>query len=97
METQKEAYGFKKEFDYEGRHYSVHVVPFIVSNEEDKKMYNLKEGQFLVHLTDEDSSKSFSVFYGDDQPIWQSNVSKIILDDDFLIEKIGFLIDDYYA
>ena len=97
MNTQIEAYGFEKEFDYDDSHYSMHVIPFISANEEDRKQYNLKEGQFLVHLFDGNSSKSFAVFYGDEQPIWESNVSKIVLDDDYLIEKIGFLIDNYFA
>ena len=97
MEMQEEAYGFKKEFDYEGIHYSMHVVPFIMATEEDRKAYFLQEGQFLVHLSNGYSVASFAVFYSDDEPVWESNVSKIILDDEFLVERIGFLIDDYYA
>lgn len=65
-----------------------------IANEEDRKKYSLKEGQFLIHLFDGQSFRSFSVFYGTEQPVWESNVSKIVLDDDDLIEKMGFLIDD---
>jgi hypothetical protein len=97
MKTQADAYGFRKEFDYDGVHYSVHVIPFMMANEKDRGMYNLEEGQFLVHLFDGNAFQSFSVFYGSEQPVWESNVSKIVLDDKDLIEKIGFLIDDYYA
>jgi hypothetical protein len=97
MKAQSEAYGFRKEFDYDGIHYSLHVIPFMNANEEDRRMHNLEEGQFLVHLFDGRLFKSFSVFYGDEQPVWESNASKIILDDKDLIEKIGFLIDDYFA
>jgi hypothetical protein len=97
METQTGEYGFKKEFDYEETHYSIHVIPFIIATEDDKKQYNLEEGQFLVHLFDGVSFKSFSVFYGSEQPAWESSVSQLLLGDKDLIERIGFLIDDYYA
>ena len=96
METQKEAYGFKKEFDYERTHYSMHVIPFLIANDEDKKQYHLQEGQFLIHLFDGSSFQSFSVFYNDNLE-WDANVSKIVIDDKFLVERIGFLIDDFYA
>lgn len=96
METQKETYGFKKEFEYEGKHYSMHVISFLVANDENKKKYNLQDGQFLVHLFDGASFHSFSVFYNDKLE-WDANVSRLVIDDKFLIERIGFLIDDYYA
>lgn len=96
MEVESNAYGFKKHFEYEGAQYSIHVIPFIIANDHDKKMYNLQEGQFLIHLFDRSSFRSFSVFYND-QLEWDANVSKLALDDKDLIERIGFLIDDYYA
>ena len=96
MEVESNAYGFKKHFEYEGVQYSIHVIPFIIVNDHDKKMYNLQEGQFLIHLFDGSSFRSFSVFYNH-QLEWDANVSKLALDDKDLIERIGFLIDDYYA
>ena len=96
MEMQKETYGFKKEFDYLGTHYSMHVIPFITARDNDKNTYHLEEGQFLIHLFDGLSFQTFSVFYNE-RLEWDTNVSKLILDDKLLIERIGFLIDDYYA
>jgi hypothetical protein len=97
MAALSETYGFKKEFEYKGRQYHLQVVPFIIATDDDKRKFNLQEGHFLVHLFDGDSFKSFSVFYSDEQPVWESNVSTVLLDDKDLIERIGFLIDDYYA
>jgi hypothetical protein len=96
MEMQRESYGFKKDFAYEGTHFSIHVIPYIIANETDKMNFHLAEGEFLVHLFDEASFKSFSVFYNEKLE-WDSDVSKLVLDDNDLIETIGFLIDDYYA
>jgi hypothetical protein len=96
MEVESNAYGFKKHFEYKGMPYSIHVVPFIIASDQDRKMYNLEEGQFLIHLFDGNSFQSFCVFYND-QLEWDANVSTLVLDDKDLIEKIGFLIDDYYA
>lgn len=96
MEMKAGAYGFAKEFVYQGRNYSVHVIPFIVACDEDKYAFHLSEGEFLVHLDDGNRALSFSVFYND-QLEWDSNVSKIVMDDRDLVERIGFLIDDYFA
>ena len=96
MEVQIESYGFRKEFEHGDTHYSVHVIPFIIASENDKKDFHLSEGEFLVHFSDGNSTLSFAVFYNDKLE-WDSNVSKIVLDDKNLIEKIGFAIDDYFA
>jgi hypothetical protein len=96
MEVQSESYGFKKEFDYMETHFSMQVISYLIAKEKDKTDFHLAEGAFLVHLSDGDSTHSFVVFYNDKLE-WDSNVSKLVLDDKDLIEKIGFLIDDYFA
>jgi hypothetical protein len=93
---QEISHRFTKEFQYDGLSYLIDVVPYLYANEMEKKEYFLGEGQFLVHLFNGDSSYSFSVFYND-RLEWDSNVSKLVLDDKNLIERIGFLIDDYFA
>jgi hypothetical protein len=87
---------FKKSFTYNGINYQINVIPFNNANETEKKEYHLSEGEFLVHLYDGDRHLYFSVYYNDKLE-WDSNVSKLVLDDKNLIERIGFLIDDYYA
>ena len=96
MEVQSNQYGFRKDFIYEGASLSIHVIPFLIATEKDRKAYHLKDGDFLVHLFEPTSFKSFSVFINDKLE-WDSNVSKLILDDKDLIERIGFLIDNYYS
>ena len=93
---QELSHRFTKEFQYEGISYRIDVVPYFYANDTEKKKYFLEEGEFLVHLSDGDCCHSFSVFYNDKLE-WDSTVSKIVLDDKDLIERIGFLIDDYYA
>jgi hypothetical protein len=96
MGAQTESSGFKKDFDYKGIPFSMQVIPYLLASEIDRKTYHLAEGQFLVHLFDGSSFNTFSVYYNDNHE-WDANVSKLILDDKDLIERIGFLIDDYYA
>ena len=88
--------GFRKQFDYLSRTYTIDVIPYILASQADKTTYHLGEGDFLIHLFDGSSFKTFSVFINTSLE-WDSNVSKLILDDKDLIERIGFLIDDYYA
>lgn len=96
MQVQAQSYGFKKDFDYEGIRLSIHVIPYLEASEADKQNYHLEEGEFLVHLFVDSSFKTFSVFYNGKLE-WDSNASRLVLDDKDLIERIGFLIDDYYA
>ena len=87
--------GFKKEFTYNGTLYIIDVKPYVATNEEERKQFNLQEGYFLVHLFDQRSITSLILFI-DDSLQWNTN-SQLIIDDEDLLEKIGFLIDDHYA
>jgi hypothetical protein len=87
---------FQKNFIWNNESYGIDVIPFHQASENDKTIYLLVEGSFLVTLTHRSSKNTFSVFINDNLE-WDSNVSKIILDDKNLIEKIGHSIDDYYA
>lgn len=81
---------------YNGSLLTIHIIPFLIASEKDRNDYHLSDGEFLVHLFDGASIQSFSVFINNKLE-WDSNVSKLMLDDKDLIERIGFLIDDYYA
>jgi hypothetical protein len=95
MEDTVKTYGFKQSFYYNGSFHSMHVIPFWQATDSDKQTYHLVEGEFLVHLFDAALFKTFSVFYNDKLE-WDSKIPRIVLDDKNLIEKVGFLIDDYY-
>jgi hypothetical protein len=95
MEGTEKTYGFKEDFYYKGSFHSIHVIPFWQAIESDKQTYHLVEGEFLVHLFDGASFKTFSVFYNNKLE-WDSKIPRIVLDDKNLIEKIGFLIDDHH-
>lgn len=92
----KDSYGFSRSLQHQNVSYTVQIIPYSLATESDIKSYHLSDGEFLVHLQNSDDRRSFVVYYNE-RLEWDSNVSKLVMDDKDLVEKIGFLIDDYFA
>jgi hypothetical protein len=84
--------GFIDHFDADDVTYMVHIKHFFILDEEERKMYNVQEGQFLVHMFSNDGCKSFKLFL-DDQLYWVTDSDESFIEREF-VEIIGSIIDE---
>ena len=87
--------GFHTEFAYEGRRYIADIKYPYPLNENEKALYKVEDGEFLVHLLDDVGSRSFKVFIND-QHEWATDSPSLLIERE-LVQLIGTLIDSKLA
>ena len=83
---------FIDHFDADGVSYMIDVKHFNALLIEQQQQYDVKDGQFLVHLFSPSGCRSFKVFLNEDL-YWTTNAQEEFVDREF-IEVIGSIIDE---
>ena len=102
MDTDDEEKGFHVEFKYEGRQYAAEIKYPYPLNEEERKLYKVEDGEFLVHLLDEVGSRTFKIYVGnllfsEEWPHeWLTDSPSLLIEWE-LVQVIGNLIDSKLA
>ena len=84
--------GFIEHFDADDVSYMVQIKHYYALNEEERNLYCVTDGQFLVHMFSTDGCKSFKVFL-DDELFWITDAHESIVQREF-VEIIGSIIDE---
>jgi hypothetical protein len=88
----KEYNGFTDHFVADGYKYMIHVKHFYGLTVEERALYKVEDGQFLVHMFGINGYKSFKVFL-DDGLNWVTDASEFLIDKES-VEIIGSIIDE---
>lgn len=84
--------GIIDEFEADDGTYVVNIRHYSILRQDERKAYNLQDGQFLVHLFDMGGFKTFKVFL-DEQLFWVTDASELFVQKEF-IDVIGSIIDE---
>lgn len=84
--------GFIDHFDADDTSYMVHIKHHYALTDEEKNMYKVEDGQFLVHMFSSAECKSFKVFLNDEL-FWTTDADESFVDREF-VEIIGSIIDE---
>lgn len=90
--NQTEMKGFADQFMAAGHNCKINVKHYCILDEEEKRAFNVEDGQFLVHMSDDESSKHFKVFLNDNFD-WVTDSSEVLIDKES-VEIIGSIIDE---
>lgn len=93
--NEQEQTGFVASIKYNGDIIPAKVRYSFPLTEEEKKIYRIEDGDFLVALNAPEGHKVFKVFL-DEAEQWKTNSSEIIVDRE-LVEQIGQSIDSFLA
>ena len=85
----------RKEFQWNDTPHSIEILHFLEATQEQADLFDLRHGDFLVHLNDGRTTRVFSMFL-DDVLQWNTK-GKLNDPDHCLIKKIGVWIDDCNA
>jgi hypothetical protein len=84
--------GFIDHFDSDGVNYMIDVKHYNALSKDQQEQYDVKDGQFLVHLFSPSNCRSFKVFLNEDL-YWTTDAREGFVDREF-IEVIGSIIDE---
>ena len=87
--------GFHTEFKFNDRQYIAEIKYPYPLNENERAVYKVEDGDFLVHLIDEVGSRSFKVVINDEYE-WTSDSPSLLIETE-LVQIIGTLIDSKLA
>jgi hypothetical protein len=87
--------GFHTEFKYNGRQYIADIKYPYPLNGNERALYKVEDGEFLVHLIDDIGSRSFKVFI-DDEHEWTTDSPSFLIERE-LVQVLGTLIDSKLA
>lgn len=94
--------GFRTEFTFEGRKYIADIKYPFPLNSEERALYKVEDGEFLVHLFDEIGSRTFKISVGnllfsEEWPHeWVTDSPSLLIEWEF-VQVIGNLIDSKLA
>jgi hypothetical protein len=87
--------GFHTEFIFNGRRYIADIKYPYPLNENERALYKVEDGEFLVHLIDEMGSRTFKVYFREDFD-WVTDSPTLLIERE-LVQMIGSLIDSKLA
>ena len=87
-------YGFTDHFEDNHEKYMIRVKHFLALGVHDRQLYNVCDGEFLIHMFSAKEVKTFKVFINDNLE-WSSDSESNFIGPEY-VEIIGSIIDERY-